>query len=85
MDILSSYDLLGPIFGCIGAVFAVAIGVSQIGGSAMKAMSKTNDTEVRKQVFSVMILTSALIEGVALFAAITGLGIVMNIETLFAG
>jgi len=83
MDVLSQFDIMGPIFGASLAVFAVALGVSQVGSGAMKAMASSEKPETRKEIFSVLVLTSALVEGVALFAIVAGLGVVMNIGTLF--
>jgi len=83
MDILSSFDIMGPLFAAVLAVFAVAIGVSRIGSSAMRGMALTRQPETRKEIFSVVVLTSALIEGVALFAIVAGLGVVLNVSELF--
>jgi F0F1-type ATP synthase membrane subunit c/vacuolar-type H+-ATPase subunit K len=85
MDMLSSADILGPIFACALAVFAVAIGVSRVGSGAMRGMAITKDKAVRKEIFQVMLLASALIEGVALFAIVASLGIVLNVTEMFGG
>ena len=85
MDVLSSADILGPIFACVLAVFAVAIGVGRVGSSAMRGMALTQEKSARKEIFQVMLMSSALIEGVALFAIVSGLGLVLNISGVFGG
>jgi len=87
MDILSlsTLDICGPIITAVLAVFAVAWGVSNIGSSAMRGMTLTRQPETRKEIFSVVVLTCALIEGVALFAIVAGLGVVLNISGIFGG
>ena len=55
--------------GAIGAglvIMGAAAGIGRIGGSAVESMAR--QPEVANQIFMPMILTAALIEGVALFA-----------------
>jgi len=50
------------------AAIGAAIGIGRIGGNAMDAMAR--QPEVMNKLFTNMIVASALIEGVALFAAV---------------
>jgi len=77
---LGSLDILAPIFAGVGAVFGVAIGISGIAKGTMKGISITKDLEVRKQITQVAILTSALVEGVALFATVAIVGVIFNLD-----
>ncbi len=54
------------------AVVGAGLGIGRIGGSAVEAIAR--QPEVAGKVFVNMILTAALIEGVALFAVVVGLG-----------
>lgn len=59
---------------CVGlAVIGAAIGIGRIGGSAARAISRTEDKQARREILSTMLVSSALIEGVALFAVVLGL------------
>jgi F-type H+-transporting ATPase subunit c len=61
-------DRLGA---CIGAgiiAIGAGLGIGKIGGQAMDAMAR--QPEVMNKLFTNMIVAAALIEGVALFAAV---------------
>ena len=53
------------------AVIGAGIGIGKIGGSAMDAMAR--QPEVAGKIQTAMIIAAALIEGVALFAAVVAL------------
>jgi F-type H+-transporting ATPase subunit c len=53
------------------AVVGAGIGIGRIGGSAVEAIAR--QPEMAGRVFINMILTAALVEGVALFAVVVGL------------
>ena len=59
---------LGAGIGAGLAAIGAAIGIGKIGGNAMDAMAR--QPEVMNKLFVNMIVASALIEGVALFAAV---------------
>jgi F-type H+-transporting ATPase subunit c len=64
--------------GAIGAGLAViggGMGIGRIGGSAVEAIAR--QPEAAGQISTAMIITAALIEGIALFAVIIGLLAVM--------
>ncbi|MHC4769217.1 MAG: ATP synthase F0 subunit C [Planctomycetota bacterium] len=52
------------------AVIGAALGIGRIGGNAVEATAR--QPEMAGRIFINMILTAALIEGVALFAVIVG-------------
>jgi F-type H+-transporting ATPase subunit c len=54
------------------AVVGAGLGIGRIGGSAVEAVAR--QPEVSNTIFINMVLTAALVEGVALFAVIVGLG-----------
>ena len=54
------------------AVVGAGLGIGRIGGSAVEAVAR--QPEVANTIFINMVLTAALVEGVALFAVIVGLG-----------
>jgi F-type H+-transporting ATPase subunit c len=54
------------------AVVGAGIGIGRIGGSAVEAVAR--QPEMANTIFINMVLTAALVEGVALFAVIVGLG-----------
>ena len=58
---------IGASLAAIGAGIA-GIGIGRIGGQAMDAMAR--QPEVMDKLFTNMIVAAALIEGVALFAAV---------------
>jgi F-type H+-transporting ATPase subunit c len=53
------------------AVIGAGIGIGRIGGSAVEATAR--QPEMAGRIFINMILTAALVEGVALFAVVVGL------------
>jgi F-type H+-transporting ATPase subunit c len=53
------------------AVLGAGLGISRIGGSAVESIAR--QPEMAGKIFINMILTAALIEGVALFAVVVGL------------
>ena len=59
---------LGAAIGGGLAVIGAGIGIGKIGGQAMDAMAR--QPEVMNKLFTNMIVAAALIEGVALFAAV---------------
>ncbi len=61
---------LGAGLACgLGAIGA-GIGIGRIGGSALESMAR--QPEMANKIFINMILTAALVEGVALFALVAG-------------
>ncbi|MBO8481887.1 ATP synthase F0 subunit C [Muribaculum sp. An289] len=69
--LLAASAALGKLGAAIGAGIAVigaAIGIGKIGASAMESIAR--QPEAASNIRSSMILVSALIEGVALFAVI---------------
>ena len=54
--------------GLAAAAIGAGIGIGKIGGQAMDAMAR--QPEVMNKLFTNMIVAAALIEGVALFAAV---------------
>ena len=67
--VTSGLAQLGAGIGAGLAAIGAAIGIGKIGGNAMDAMAR--QPEVMNKLFVNMIVASALIEGVALFAAVT--------------
>jgi F-type H+-transporting ATPase subunit c len=59
---------LGAGLGAGLAAIGAGIGIGKIGGNAMDAMAR--QPEVMNKLFTNMIVAAALIEGVALFAAV---------------
>lgn len=59
---------LGGAIGAGLAVIGAGLGIGKIGGQAMDAMAR--QPEVMSKLFTNMIVAAALIEGVALFAAV---------------
>jgi F-type H+-transporting ATPase subunit c len=59
---------LGAAVGAGLAAIGAGLGIGKIGGSAMDAMAR--QPEVMGKLFTNMIVAAALIEGVALFAAV---------------
>ena len=66
--VTSGLEQLGAGLGAGLAAIGAAIGIGRIGGNAMDAMAR--QPEVMNKLFINMIVVSALIEGVALFAAV---------------
>ena len=59
---------LGAAVGAGVAAIGAGLGIGKIGGQAMDAMAR--QPEVMNKLFTNMIVAAALIEGVALFAAV---------------
>ena len=59
---------LGAAVGAGLAAIGAGLGIGKIGGQAMDAMAR--QPEVMNKLFTNMIVAAALIEGVALFAAV---------------
>lgn len=59
---------MGAALGAGLAAIGAGIGIGKIGGQAMDAMAR--QPEVMNKLFTNMIVAAALIEGVALFAAV---------------
>ena len=59
---------LGAAIGASLAAIGAGIGIGRIGGQAMDAMAR--QPEVMDKLFTNIIVAAALIEGVALFAAV---------------
>ena len=66
--VTSGLAQLGAGIGAGLAAIGAAIGIGRIGGNAMDAMAR--QPEVMNKLVTNMIVASALIEGVALFAAV---------------
>ncbi len=61
--------LLGAAFGAALTAIGASIGIGRIGASAMEAIAR--QPEASGDIRSTMIISAALIEGVAFFAVIT--------------
>jgi F-type H+-transporting ATPase subunit c len=83
MEIFSQYDILAPIIAASLAALGAGLGIGQVAQGAMRGMSMTKNKNTRKEITAVLILSGALIEGVALFAMVALLGVVFNLG-LFA-
>ncbi len=72
MLMLADYGLAGMGAGLAAGlgVIGAGIGIGRIGGSAVEAIAR--QPEMAGRIFINMILTAALVEGVALFAVIVG-------------
>ncbi len=70
--LLAQYDLTGLGAGLAAGlgVVGAGIGIGRIGGSAVEATAR--QPEMAGRIFINMILTAALVEGVALFSIIVG-------------
>ena len=70
--VLADYGLAGVGAGLAAGlgVIGAGIGIGRIGGSAVEAIAR--QPEMAGRIFINMILTAALVEGVALFAVIVG-------------
>ena len=64
----AAFAKVGAAFGAALSVFAAAFGISKIGVSAMEAIAR--QPEAAGDVRSNMIVSAALIEGVAFFAIV---------------
>lgn len=74
MSLLLNVSLLGASIGVSIVVLGAALGISKIGASALEAMSR--QPEVSDKAQTTMIISAALIEGVALFGVLICLLIV---------
>ena len=71
ISLLLAADAIANLGAAIGgslAVIGAGLGIGKIGGQAMDAMAR--QPEVMNKLFTNMIVAAALIEGVALFAAV---------------
>ncbi len=78
-DVASNAALMAKLGAGIGAGLAVigaGIGIGRIGGSAMDAIAR--QPEAVKNISSNMIISAALIEGIAFFALIAAFMIVLG-------
>ena len=74
MDLMTILLEVQPGYGAVGAGLAAigaGIGVGQIGKGAVEAIAR--QPEASNDIRANMILAAALVEGVALFAAVAGL------------
>lgn len=83
--VLADYGLAGVGAGLAAGlgVIGAGLGIGRIGGSAVEAIAR--QPEMAGRIFINMILTAALVEGVALFAVIVGvmaLGKIPSVEDL---
>jgi len=67
----NSYKGLGGGFAAGLAVIGAGLGIGRIGGSAVEAMAR--QPEMAGPIGTNMIITAALVEGVALFAVVVGM------------
>ena len=65
MEWSAAFGLLGAGFGGCLTVLAVAMGISRIASATMEAIAK--QPEAAGKMFTPMIITAAMIEGVGLF------------------
>lgn len=65
------YGVFGATIGAGLAVIGGAIGIGRIGGSATESVAR--QPEAAGSIFTQMIITAALIEGLALFAIVVAL------------
>lgn len=68
---INSLQGLGAGLAVGAAVLGAGLGIGRIGGSAVESIAR--QPEMAGKIFINMILTAALIEGVALFAVVVGL------------
>lgn len=73
---MDSLSMLGAAIGVAVIVLGVAIGMGKIGKAAMEAIGR--QPEAAGKVQTAMIIISALIEGVALFAVVVCLLVVVK-------
>lgn len=84
MDTTGAITSMGSMFGdytgaAIGLgliVIGASIGIGTIGGKALEAMAR--QPEMKSEIQTLMILAAALVEGVAFFAAVICLLIVLT-------
>lgn len=79
--VLGAGDMIGLGAGLAAGlgVIGAGLGIGRIGGSAVEAIAR--QPEMAGRIFINMILTAALIEGVALFSVIVGILILGTIPT----
>lgn len=70
-----SYGILAAAFGAALAALAAGMGIGKIGSASVESMAR--QPEASGDIRGAMILTAALIEGVAFFAAIICLLVVL--------
>jgi F-type H+-transporting ATPase subunit c len=68
MEVSGTYGALGAGLGAGIAVIGAGLGIGRIGGSATEAIARQPEASGRIQ--GAMIISAALIEGVALFAVV---------------
>ncbi len=71
-DIIANDAFVGAVIAAVGGVFAAAIGIGAIGGSSMKALSQSETDKNKSDIRDNMLLSCAMVEGVALFVVIIG-------------
>ncbi len=71
-EIIANDALVGAVIAAVGGVIAAGIGIGAIGASAMKAISKSETDQNKSDIRDNMLLSCAMVEGVALFAVIIG-------------
>lgn len=75
LQAVADNSAIGAAFGAASAVLAAALGIGHIGGKAMDAIAR--QPEAAGDIRSNMIVVAALIEGVAFFAVVVSLLIVL--------
>ncbi len=68
LEVSGSVATIGPSIGVAVAVIGAAIGISQIGKAAVDGIAR--QPEAGSDIRTTMIISAALIEGVALFAIV---------------
>lgn len=71
-EIIANDALVGAVIAAVGGVIAAGVGIGAIGAAAMKAISKSETDQNKSDIRDNMLLSCAMIEGVALFAVIIG-------------
>ena len=69
--VAAGYDAIGAGLAVVGA----GVGIGRIGGSAVEAIAR--QPEMASTIAQQMVLTAALVEGVALFAVVVGLLVIL--------
>ena len=72
---VASLANMGAAFAAVIAVFAAAMGISRIASTALESMAR--QPEVSGDIRSSMILAAALIEGVAMFAILVSILVIL--------
>jgi F-type H+-transporting ATPase subunit c len=68
LEVSGSVGTIGPAIGVATAVIGAAIGIGQIGKAAVDGIAR--QPEAGSDIRTTMIISAALIEGVALFAIV---------------